>query len=73
MCDKQPCSDRHNQLLLRGGKSEPALVIGEPDASLLIQKQGAGNHPGQLSLEEIQLLRKWIAKGAPSDALQPPL
>lgn len=51
--------------LLKGGNSGNALVIGDPDASLIIRKQGTGNHPVQLSPEEIRLLREWIASGAP--------
>lgn len=53
--------------LLKGGNSGAVIVIGDPNASLIIQKQEAGNHPGQLSIEELDLLRQWIANGAPEN------
>ncbi|MEJ5241244.1 MAG: cytochrome b/b6 domain-containing protein [Anaerolineales bacterium] len=53
--------------LLKGGNSGAAIVIGDPSASLLIQKQEAGDHPGKLSADELELLRQWIANGAPEN------
>ncbi len=53
------------QSALDGGNSGPGFIPGDPDNSLIIIRQEAGNHPGQLSQEEIDLLREWIAAGAP--------
>jgi hypothetical protein len=53
------------QAALDGGNSGPGFIPGDPDNSLIIVRQEAGNHPGQLSQEEIDLLREWIAAGAP--------
>jgi cytochrome b subunit of formate dehydrogenase/mono/diheme cytochrome c family protein len=52
---------------LAGGNSGPAVVPGDPDASVLIDKQAAGNHPGQLSDDELALVRTWIEAGAPQE------
>lgn len=49
---------------LAGGKSGPALVPGDPKASLLVVVQSAGNHPGQLSPEELEEVIAWIEAGA---------
>ena len=50
---------------LEGGDSGPAIVPGEPEASLLVQIQSTGNHPGQLNDEELELVIQWILAGAP--------
>jgi formate dehydrogenase gamma subunit len=50
---------------LQGGESGPAFVPGDPDASALIVIQSAGDHPGQLSGEELAWIRTWIEAGAP--------
>ncbi|OGO16808.1 MAG: hypothetical protein A2Z14_07070 [Chloroflexi bacterium RBG_16_48_8] len=50
---------------LRGGDSGPAIVPGDPEASILIKVQSAGNHPGQLTQEEIDQVIDWIQAGAP--------
>lgn len=50
---------------LAGGKSGPGLVPGDPDASMIVQVQSAGNHPGQLTSDELNLLISWILDGAP--------
>jgi cytochrome c553 len=57
--------------LLRGGDTGPAIVVGDPEASLLI-KAVRHSHPklrmpkkrGKLPAEEIETLAKWIAEGA---------
>jgi len=50
---------------LEGGKSGPAIVPGEPDASELVQMQASGNHPGQLTIQELDKVINWIQSGAP--------
>ncbi|HLE22690.1 MAG TPA: c-type cytochrome domain-containing protein [Anaerolineales bacterium] len=49
---------------LQGGVSGPAIVPGDPDASLLVQRQLAGDHPGQLSTEDLERVIAWIEAGA---------
>ena len=59
---------------LEGGKSGPALIPGDPDGSLLIQRIESGEMPPPDMLfanniktpseSEVALLRKWIADGA---------
>jgi cytochrome b subunit of formate dehydrogenase len=50
---------------LEGGNSGPAIVPGDPEASVLVQIQLAGGHPGQLTDEELQAVIEWIEAGAP--------
>jgi cytochrome b subunit of formate dehydrogenase len=50
---------------LKGGNSGPAIVPGNPDASVLVQKQSTGNHPGQLTIDELNQVIAWILAGAP--------
>ncbi|MGC8855706.1 MAG: c-type cytochrome domain-containing protein [Anaerolineae bacterium] len=50
---------------IKGGQSGPAIIPSDPENSLLIQKQKAGGHPGQLLPEEIAQLIAWIQAGAP--------
>ena len=59
---------RTREALLDGGKSGPALVLGAPVESLLLQKTASGAMPmGEASLSpgEIDLIRRWIEHGAP--------
>jgi cytochrome b subunit of formate dehydrogenase len=51
--------------ITKGGVDGPAIVPGVPDGSLLVEKQSAGGHPGQLSGDELALVRSWIQNGAP--------
>jgi formate dehydrogenase gamma subunit len=53
------------QSALAGGSSGVAIVPGDPDASLIVIRQSTGDHPGQLTGEELALIRSWIAAGAP--------
>jgi nitrate/TMAO reductase-like tetraheme cytochrome c subunit len=54
------------QAILQGGQSGPAISPGNPDQSLLITKQsGEENHFGQLSPDELELVRQWIEVEAP--------
>jgi cytochrome b subunit of formate dehydrogenase len=50
---------------MEGGDSGPAIVPGEYQTSLLISRQASGSHPGQLTPEELELVRHWIEIGAP--------
>ena len=56
-------SDYHMPIL--GGNSGPAVIPGKPDNSTIIIIQSAGEHPGQLSDEELSQMREWIENGAP--------
>ncbi|MCY4585530.1 MAG: PSD1 and planctomycete cytochrome C domain-containing protein [Bryobacterales bacterium] len=60
---------------IKGGKSGPALIRGDPDGSLLIQRIESGEMPPPelqlknsvrpLTENELQKVRRWIAAGAP--------
>lgn len=50
---------------LQGSANGPVIVPGEPDTSPLMLRQLAGNHPGQLTPDELNLVRQWIDAGAP--------
>lgn len=52
---------------LEGGESGPGIVPGDPEASLLVQVQRAGGHPGQLTEEELDQVIAWIEAGAPEN------
>ena len=49
---------------MKGGASGPVIVPGDGANSLLVTKQQAGGHPGQLTLEEIIEVIEWIDAGA---------
>ena len=49
---------------MKGGDAGPVVLPGDAAASTLIVVQSAGGHPGQLSSEELDLVRQWIAGGA---------
>ena len=54
------------QAALAGGQNGPVIVPGDPEASLLVQKQsGDKPHFSQLTPDELQLVVDWIAAGAP--------
>jgi mono/diheme cytochrome c family protein len=67
--------------MLRGGKSGPAIVPGQPDKSRLIQRVRAGQMPPNDRLveasvkpvepAEIEALARWIAAGAPEVEVAP--
>ena len=50
---------------MKGGISGLVIVPGDAANSLIVQKQQAGGHPGQLTPEEIDQLIEWINAGAP--------
>ncbi len=56
----------------KGGESGPVIVPGKPDESLLIDainyrslEMPPADHGGQLPAEEIAILTRWVAQGAP--------
>jgi len=59
---------RRRFTLLRGGDTGPAIVVGKPKQSLLIELIEDGQMPpgGEPSLgdEQVEVLRRWIASGA---------
>jgi cytochrome b subunit of formate dehydrogenase/cytochrome c5 len=57
---------------LKGGKSGPAIVPGDPDQSVLVQVQRQGDHPNLLSPQEFDALLAWIKAGAPETASSAP-
>ena len=50
---------------MKGGQDGPVIVPGDAANSLIVQKQQAGGHPGQLTPDEIAQLVDWINAGAP--------
>jgi cytochrome b subunit of formate dehydrogenase len=53
------------QAALKGGSHGPAIVPGDPDSSELVKIQSVGNHPGQLTIDELNRVIAWIKAGAP--------
>ncbi len=51
--------------LLKGGSSGPAVVPGDPDSSVLVQKQSSGTHYASFSEAELARIIEWILAGAP--------
>ena len=47
------------------GGTNAVIIPGKPDDSILVQKMEAGGHPGQLTDEELAMVRQWILIGAP--------
>jgi len=52
---------------MQGGASGPVIVPGDSAHSLLVTKQQAGGHPGQLTPEEIAQVIEWIDANAPEN------
>ncbi len=50
---------------LKGAQDGPVILPGAAANSKLIQVQSQGGHPGQLTDEELALVRAWIDAGAP--------
>jgi len=50
---------------MKGGTTGPVIVPGDATNSVLVIRQQAGNHPGQLTPEEIAQVIEWINAGAP--------
>ncbi len=54
--------------IISGGNSGPVVKVGDPDNSIVTQKQKeAEPHFGQLTTDEIQIMIDWIAAGAPEN------
>ena len=54
------------QTAMQGSQNGPVIVSGDPEQSLLVQKQsGSQPHFGQLTPEQLQLVIDWIKAGAP--------
>jgi hypothetical protein len=49
---------------MKGGVSGPVILPGDSANSLLVTKQQAGGHPGQLTPEELAQVIEWIDAGA---------
>jgi mono/diheme cytochrome c family protein len=72
---------RSKAAMLRGGKSGPAFVSGDPKQSLILRKIHAGEMPPlrriiEVSIKpiepaEVELLTRWIAAGAPEVVVEP--
>jgi cytochrome b subunit of formate dehydrogenase/mono/diheme cytochrome c family protein len=50
---------------MKGGNSGPVITAGDAANSLIVQKQQAGGHPGQLTPEELAQVIEWINASAP--------
>jgi cytochrome b subunit of formate dehydrogenase len=50
---------------LKGAKDGVVIIPGNVDGSKLIVIQSANNHPGQLSADQLAVVKQWIAQGAP--------
>jgi mono/diheme cytochrome c family protein len=65
---------RLQHLTLKGGKSGPAVVVGKPEDSLLLERIVSGEMPPgkkKLSEAEIDTIRRWIAGGAKVETPEP--
>lgn len=69
------------QSLIQGGGSGPALVVGDPDQSLLIRRVATSDlaermppeHEGEaFSVAQVEVLKQWIAAGARGPADEQP-
>ncbi len=50
---------------MKGATDRPVIVPGDAANSKLVIIQSAGNHPGQLSPDELAIVKQWIDAGAP--------
>jgi cytochrome b subunit of formate dehydrogenase len=58
---------------LAGGASGPAVIPGEAHTSLLVTRMLSGDHPGQLTEAELDVVLHWIEAGAPLEPVAVPL
>jgi hypothetical protein len=49
---------------MTGGNAGPVIVPGDAANSLLVTKQQAGGHPGQLDPDQLAQVIQWINSGA---------
>jgi len=49
---------------MKSSNSGPVIIPGDAANSLIVQKQQAGGHPGQLTPDDIEQLIEWINAGA---------
>ena len=62
------------RLIVRGGDNGPAVLLGQPDQSPLIQRISNGEMPPgekKLTPQQIELIRHWVATGAKTARLEP--
>ena len=60
---------RLRRFAVAGGKGGPSIVPGHPDRSLLVERMKAGEMPPgekKVPADQIALIEKWIAAGAPT-------
>ncbi len=60
--------------IIKGGRSGPAIVPGQPEESLLYQRVRAGEMPPgktKLSADQVALIGRWIAAGAKTQHPEP--
>lgn len=55
------------EALLAGGETGPAVVPGDPDASVLVQVQSTDDHFRNLSEADLDSIIEWILAGAPEN------
>lgn len=53
--------------IIAGGNSGSSLSTEQPDSSIIMTIQAAGNHPGQFTGDELALVLAWIEAGAPEE------
>jgi cytochrome b subunit of formate dehydrogenase len=53
------------ETILKGGAGGPLIVPGDASSSALVTVQASGEHPGQLTGDELALVIVWIMNGAP--------
>jgi cytochrome b subunit of formate dehydrogenase/mono/diheme cytochrome c family protein len=50
--------------VMKGALGVPVIVAGDPDNSLLFELQSSGGHYGQLTADELAIIKAWIDAGA---------
>lgn len=62
------------RFMIKGGESGPAITLGKPGESHLLQRIKAGEMPPEgkkVTLEQIAIIERWIAAGAPTARPEP--
>ncbi|MDB5310738.1 MAG: Protein of unknown function (DUF1553)/Protein of unknown function (DUF1549)/Planctomycete [Gemmataceae bacterium] len=65
---------RLRRLIVKGGKSGPAVTEGKPEESPLIERVANGEMPPgkkKLTAAEVDVLRRWVASGAKVETPEP--